>query len=75
MFRGVLAPTPGGRAGATVKIRQGEKVLWEKNISADSSPLEVKAELREAAELIIEVDFSGRLAFPCGVDWRDAYVK
>ncbi len=73
-FRAQLAPLTGSRAAVIVRILAGERVVFEQQISAASDPISVVADLSEAKEMAIEVDFDGPLAFPCGVDWQDAYL-
>ncbi len=73
-LRAILAPVPGCRADINVRVKDGDRVLWERKISASSEPLEVAVDLQRATKFTIEVDYGDRLAFPCGIDWRDAHV-
>lgn len=73
-LRGVLAPVPGCRADINVRVKDGKNVLWEKQIAANSGSIAVEVDLKHASEFTIEVDFVERIAFPCGVDWRDTHV-
>ncbi len=74
VLHAVLAPVPGCKAGFSVRVRDGERLLWQQQISAESKPIEVAIDLQQASAILIEVDYGDRLAFPCGVDLRDAYM-
>jgi hypothetical protein len=74
MFRAQLAPVVGCRADVTVKILAGDREVWQKKVGAGSQRLAVAADLSGATEMTLEVDFSGHLAFPCGVNWFDAHL-
>ena len=73
-LRAMLAPIPGCQADVNVQVKIEDRVLWEQQVTASSVPIEVAVDLRRETEFAIEVDYGGRLAFPCGVDWRDAHV-
>ena len=73
-FRGQLAPIAGSRGDVTVRIRTGDRAVWENKMAAATQPISVSAALPGATELTIEVDYIDGLAFPCGVNWFDAYV-
>jgi hypothetical protein len=74
VFRATLAPVPGCRADVNVRVKDGRRVLWEQKITMSSNAVEVAVDLQGAKRFTIEVDYGDQLAFPCGVDWRDAHV-
>ena len=74
VLRATLAPLPGARAAVRVRVKTGTQLLWEKQLEPGSDPIAVNVDLRSAPTATIEVDFGKRIAFPCGVDWRDAHV-
>jgi hypothetical protein len=73
-LRAMLAPVPRSRTDVNVRIKAGNRVLWERKVTAGSEPIRIAVDLQRAKGFVIEVDYGDRLAFPCGVDWRDAHV-
>jgi hypothetical protein len=73
-LRAVLAPVPGSRAVCKVRVRSGDRTLWEDEVKPGAEPVDLVIDLVDTIKLTIEVDFGDQLAFPCGVDWRDAFV-
>ena len=74
IFRAELVPVAGCRGETDVRISAAGKQLWKQSVDGKSDPAQVEIELPAGSELTIEVDFGKRLAFPCGVDWRDAHL-
>jgi hypothetical protein len=74
VFRAVLSPVPRSKVAVNVQIKDGNRVLWKQTVAGGSKPIDVVVDLGQAKKLVIEVDYGDRLAFPCGVDWRDAHV-
>lgn len=73
-FRAVAALVPGSRSDVRIGLRVSGVQVYEKTLAASNTPAEVSIELPAGDELAIETDFSGRLLYPCGVDWRDPVV-
>jgi len=73
-LRGRLAPVAGAKADVIVRASAAGRRLWERRVDAGSDPAEVTIDVSGVLELTIEVDFAGRVAFPCGVEWWDAHV-
>lgn len=73
-LRARLVPVPGNRADLKVTLLAGERAVWTQNLLANSKPISLSADVSNAPELFLRVEFSGPLAFPCGIDLRDAHV-
>ncbi len=73
-FRAQLATVPGCRADLKVSILAGSATVWKQTLPAGSNPIPLSVNLSNAEELTIVVAFSGPLAFPCGIDLRDAHI-
>ncbi len=74
LFRTQLSAVPGSRADLKVTILAGGATLWDQRVAAGSKPIPLSLDLSNAEEFTIEVQFDGPLAFPCGIDLRDAHV-
>ena len=74
IFRSELVPITRCRGEANVRISSAGKEVWKQVIDEKSEPAKVAIELPAGSEMTIEVYFGKRLAFPCGVDWRDAHL-
>jgi hypothetical protein len=73
-LRSEVAPIPGFRGQAQVRVSSAGKKVWQHQMDETSKPVAVAIELPAGSEVTIEVDFGKRLALPCGVDWRDAHM-
>jgi hypothetical protein len=73
-FRAQLATVPGCRADLKVSILAGSATVWKQTLPAGSNPIPLSLNLSNAEELTLVVAFSGPLAFPCGIDLRDAHI-
>jgi hypothetical protein len=73
-FRAMLAPIPGANAITIVIIRADGKTIWEKHIGPTDEPVAVTVKVPSTDHVELEVGFGSRLAFPSGVDWRDAHI-
>jgi len=76
VFRARLASVAGSNADVRVRVRAAETVVFDELVSPTEEAIAVEARIPEsgATDLSIEVDFDGRLAFPCGVEWLDGFV-
>ena len=74
VFRGQLHPVPGNRAKLEVTALDGSSPVWTRKIAADSPPIPLSPALSRGEELTLKIAFDGPLAFPCGIDLRDAHV-
>ena len=73
-LRGELAPVSGCRADMKVELLVDGNSIWKKHVAANSDPMPLDISLPKGSQITINVNFDKRLAFPCGVDWRDAHV-
>lgn len=74
VFRGQLHLVPGNRANLEVSILDGSSPVWTRKIAADSPPIPLSLALSRGEDLTLKIAFDGPLAFPCGIDLRDAHV-
>ncbi len=74
VFRGQLHPVPGNQAQLEVTLIDGDSPIWSGKIKSGFEPIPLSLDLPRSEELTIKVTFDGPLAFPCGVDLRDAHV-
>ena len=74
VFRGQLHPVPGNQAKLEVALLHGNSPIWSRKIQSRFEPIPLSLDLPRSEELTIKVTFDGPLAFPCGVDLRDAHV-
>jgi hypothetical protein len=68
---GRASPIEGGRGDAVLRISAGGKTLFERTIAPGAATVPLAVDLPEAKELVLEVDFGPRIAFPCGVLLED----
>lgn len=73
-LRARLVPVPGSRANLKVTLLAGERAVWTKEVPANSKAISLSADVSNAKDLFLRVEFAGPLAFPCGIDLRDAHV-
>lgn len=73
-FQGQLHLVPGNQANLKVTILDGNSPVWSQQLKAGSKPIPLSLNLSNAEELTLKVEFDGPLAFPCGIDLRDAHV-
>jgi hypothetical protein len=57
-----------------VALLDGDSPIWSGKIKSGFEPISLSLDLPRSEELTIKVTFDGPLAFPCGVDLRDAHV-
>lgn len=74
VFRGQLHLVPGNRARLEVTVLDGTSPVWNRKIAPDSGAIPLSLNLPTGRELTLRVVFDGPLAFPCGIDLRDAHV-
>ena len=74
VFRGQLHLVPGNRARLEVTVLDGASPVWTRKMEAGSDPIPLSLDLPEGEELTLKIAFDGPLAFPCGIDLRDAHV-
>lgn len=74
LFRAELAPIPAGRGDVEINVSAAGKVVWKKTMNVMSEPAAVSVNLPACSDFSIEVAFGGRVAIPCGVEWRDAHM-
>ena len=74
VFHAVVAPVPGCRGDVRVELGVSGVRVYEQWLAATNEPVSVSLELPAGDELTIKVDFGRRIAYPCGVDWRDPHV-
>ena len=72
-FRASATPSIGNRGAVQISIA-GNQPLLDEVLPPGREPLAVNTPLQARAMLQLKVDFSGQLAFPCSVDWRDAHI-
>lgn len=75
VLRACAAPVPGARGAAILRVRQGERLLFEKSVPASQAravPLSV--ELPAGDQVTIDVSFDRRVRLPCGVVLADPHV-
>ena len=73
-LRAVLAPVPGCRGDATFSLTAGGKEVFRSEVNPDSSARDLALFLPAGEDLVLKVAFGERLAYPCGVELRDAHV-
>ena len=74
VFHAWLGPMPGARGTARVALLAGTNSLWARDIQAGETLVPVSVPVSSASELAIQVEFGGRIGFPCGVCLADALV-
>ncbi|MBJ07258.1 MAG: hypothetical protein CMO40_09125 [Verrucomicrobiaceae bacterium] len=74
IFRGQLHLVPGNRARLEITVLDGSSPVWTRKINPGTDPIPLSLKLPAGRELTIRVTFDGPLAFPCGIDLRDAHV-
>ena len=74
MFRTVLVPSSGCRGEMTVSLDVSGQPIFKCELSPADPPQNLSIPLPMGDELVMCVDFGERLAYPCGVDFRDAHV-
>ncbi len=52
----------------------GKKEFFKKALSAQDDFLDLNLKLPTGNELVVQVDFGERFAYPCGVDLHDAHL-
>ncbi len=72
-FRATLAPVANSRVPMTVRIRTKDK-NWTYTVAADSVGVDIDVELGRAAGMDITTDCSGKISYPCGIQWRNAFL-
>lgn len=73
-LRGSISPVPKCRATLQARIKAGDKVLWEKQISPGSGSLPIEVDLPPVTKITLEVATVGAIAFPCGIDGQDLHI-
>jgi hypothetical protein len=73
-FHAVVAPVPECRGDVRISLQVAGATAYERTLPCTNDPVTVSIELPPAEELTIQVDFGGKLLYPCGVDWRDPCV-
>ena len=74
VFRGQLHLVPGNRAKLEVTVLDGDSPVWNRKIDPGSAAIPLSLNLPAGRDLTLKVAFDGPLAFPCGIDLRDAHV-
>jgi len=74
IFRTVLVPAGGCRGEMTVSLEVSGQAIFQCELSSGDPPQNLSLPLPTGDELVVRVDFGKRLAYPCGVDFRDAHV-
>lgn len=73
-FRTVMAPILGLREDVVFSLEISGKSIFKQTLDPESEPKMLALDLPAGDELVVNVDFGERLAYPCGVDMGDAYV-
>ncbi|MFP6872107.1 MAG: hypothetical protein VCA55_01240 [Verrucomicrobiales bacterium] len=71
-FRATACPGSANRGAASISA-SSSGVQVTRIIKPDDKPLAVEVPLKPGATLQLAVNFTGPLAFPCNIDWRDAH--
>ncbi len=75
VLKGYIAPVQGSRCDVELKISSAGKELWSKVVQKGSPPEAVEIPLGSATQMTFQVEFKGRVAFPCGIQWFDAHLE
>ena len=74
VLRAVLAPSKGCRGDLSVSLEMSGRSLFRCDFSPSDAPRRLSIDLPAGDELLVRVDFGSGLAYPCAVDFQDAYV-
>jgi hypothetical protein len=72
-LRAVLAPVANSRIALTAHIRAGGNNKTY-TVSPDSAGVDVDIDLGKSSEIEIIVDASETISYPCGIQWRNAFL-
>ena len=73
-LRGTLVPISNSRGNMQVSIKAAGKTVWQTKVPAGSAPVEVALNLPQCKDFTIAVNYDGKVAVPCGVEWLDAHL-
>ena len=73
-FRCSLKAVESSRAALDIVIKVDNKQVWKGRIQPGKSADTLSLDLPAGKEMVLEVSFAERIAFPCAIDISDAYL-
>ena len=73
-FHAIVAPRRGNRGSVRATVSVSGRRIFEKALAPSDTATPVKVDLPAGDGLDISVDFIGKPAYPCVVEWRDAHI-
>lgn len=72
-FRASLGCIDGAQGAVKVRVTAAGRTLYDQELPAEAGPTLLNVDVSGGEELLIEVDFAGRIAFPAGVVLGDPH--
>jgi len=75
ILQAVMKPVPGSRGNTKVSFAISGKTFYRREVLPEDASETLALSIPDGKELMVQVDYGDRLAYPCGIDLHDAHLS
>ena len=75
ILQAVMKPVPGSRGNTKVSFAVSGKTFYRREVLPEDASETLALSIPDGKELMVQVDYGDRLAYPCGIDLHDAHLS